>query len=329
MKVFLKLLVISIFFTACENSSSEKLLPDSNGKYGEVLVVVDSSLENGKVGNVLRQIFFESLDGLPQKESQFRMSSVHPSGFKSVLKKSKNLLKIELKSKGEKSVQIVNDVWAKDQLMIKISAKDASSLERILSKNKQTIRDYFNEEELKRLQNQFAKKREENLEYSIKEKFELDITIPVGFVKMMTSENGLWIKKEKTIGQHQVIQGLMIYTMPYTSDSTFSIAEMTSNRNTFTLEHIEGFRDSSYMVVYDEYTPNTKEINLDNNYAVEYRGLWKMKNDFMGGPFLHYTLVNQYKNLVVNLDGFVFAPQFQKREYLRELEAIMKTIKIN
>lgn len=322
--------LISIFlFVACTDSSSEKLLPSSNGKYGEVLVVIDSNLEKGKVGEVLNEIFYESLNGLPQKESQFRMSSVHPSGFQSVLKKSKNLLKVEVKKEGQKNVQIVNDVWAKDQLLLKITAGDQASLERILRKNKQTIRDYFNEEELKRLQKQQAKKRESKIEKDILQQIGIEIKVPAGFVQMMKSDQGLWIKKEKTIGQHQVIQGLSIYSYPYTSDSTFSVAELIEKRNAFTLQHIEGFRDSSYMVVYEEYSPNVKEINLDENYAIEYRGLWKMENDFMGGPFLHYTLVDQKNNTVINLDGFVYAPKFEKREYLRELEAIMKTISIN
>jgi hypothetical protein len=53
-----------------------------------------------------------------------------------------------------------------------------------------------------------------------------------------------------------------------------------------------------------------------------------MENDFMGGPFLHYTLVDEKNNRVIELDAFVFAPKFDKREYLRELEAIVKTVRI-
>ena len=121
----------------------------------------------------------------------------------------------------------------------------------------------------------------------------------------------------------------MIYTQPYIHDSTFSIHEMVKQRDLFTLDHIEGFRDSSYMAVYKEYIPNTKEINLANTYTIEYRGLWNMKNDFMGGPFIHYTLVDERRQRVINIDGFVYAPKFNKREYLRELEAIMRSIKIS
>ena len=54
-----------------------------------------------------------------------------------------------------------------------------------------------------------------------------------------------------------------------------------------------------------------------------------MKNDFMGGPYVHYTFVDEENSRVINLDGFVYAPKFNKREYLRELEALLKTAKLN
>jgi len=120
----------------------------------------------------------------------------------------------------------------------------------------------------------------------------------------------------------------MIYEVPYTSDSTFSSNEMILSRDYFTKSHIQGVRDSSYMTVYRDYKLMPKEINLNGKYAVEYRGLWNMKNDFMGGPFVHYTIVDEKRNRVLHIDGFVYAPKFNKREYVRELDAILQTFEI-
>ncbi len=319
------LFCISLFLLSCKHEGSNSALPSSSGKYGEVLVVVDTSLENGVVGEKLQAIFYESLLGMPQKEPQFRVATVSPKGFKSILKRSRNILKLDVKKASKKGVQIVRDAWAKDQLLIKISAQDQQTIARILSKNKQTIRDYFNEEEISRLKRQFKTKCLSDIEARIKEKAGLSLTIPSGFVKMLETENGLWIKKEKQVGQHQVIQGLSIYIEPYTTDSVFSSSAVTKSRNKFTKNHIEGFRENSYMAVFEDYSLHIKELNLNGVYAKEYRGLWNMKNDFMGGPFLHFVFVDEENNKAVHLDGFVYAPKFNKREYLRELEAIMRT----
>ena len=106
----------------------------SSGKYGEVLIVVDTLYENRKTGKVLEEIFFKPLEGLPQQESQFRASTVPPKAFKSILKRSRNILKLSI-GKGKKTaINITEDVWAKDQLMLKITAasdEDAANYIRI------------------------------------------------------------------------------------------------------------------------------------------------------------------------------------------------------
>ena len=213
--------------------------------------------------------------------------------------------------------------------MIQITAASDTDAARILSKNVQTIRDYYNEKELVRLKKQFKGKPLKDIMDSVAKQYQVEMVIPPGFVQMAKNKNGFWLKKEKSIGQHQIMQGICVFIRPYVSDSVFSNESMILNRNAFTSEMIQGTPDSSYMVVYEEYRPETKEVNLNGVYALEYRGLWNMVKDFMGGPFLHYTLVDEKNNRVVELDAFVFAPKFNKREYLRELEAVLNTVKVN
>jgi len=253
------LVIVALAF-ACGNVKVDKAsLPNSSGKYGEVLVVVDTTYENRKTGEQLEQIFYKAMDGMPQQEAMFRMSTVAPRGFQSILKRSRNVLKLSIGNGKKTDINIERDVWAKNQLLIQITAASDEDAARILEKNTKTIRDYFNEEELKRLKEQYSIKPQDDL---------------------------------------------------------------------ITGKYIQGARDNSYMQVYEEYSPETQEINLNGSYAMEYRGLWNMANDFMGGPFLHYTFVDEKNNRVVNLDAFVFAPKFNKREYLRELEAILKSVKL-
>jgi hypothetical protein len=48
----------------------------------------------------------------------------------------------------------------------------------------------------------------------------------------------------------------------------------------------------------------------------------------MGGPFINYTIINESTNKVIGIDGFVYAPQFDKRDYLRQLEAILTSVEL-
>jgi len=317
--------------TACisgaETDSSS--LPSSSGKYGEVLVVIDTAFENGPVGEKIREIFQAELSGTPQAEPLFRMSTVDPDYFKSILKRSRNLFKLSIKKKNQNKVSVDRNVWAKDQLLINVYADSPKAALRMLEKNTSGIRDYFNEEEIMRLQKQFDKQLQEDLMSDLEQKLGVELKIPPAFVKMGTDSNVVWLKKEKSIGQHTIIQGLVVYTQDYTSKEVFSDSVMIASRDQVTRTLIEGFRDNSFMKIYDELPLFTEEINLGGYYSKEYRGLWHMENDFMGGPFLHYTLVDEENQKVIHLDGFVYAPKFNKREYLRELEAIIKGMKLS
>ena len=53
-----------------------------------------------------------------------------------------------------------------------------------------------------------------------------------------------------------------------------------------------------------------------------------MKNDWMSGPFLNYAIEDKINNRYVVLEGYAYAPSVNKRDYMFELEAILKSVKI-
>ena len=48
----------------------------------------------------------------------------------------------------------------------------------------------------------------------------------------------------------------------------------------------------------------------------------------MAGPFVNYTVKDTVNKRLLVLEGFVFAPSISKRDYLFELEAIIKTAEL-
>ncbi|MCD9562260.1 DUF4837 family protein, partial [Tenacibaculum maritimum] len=76
------------------------------------------------------------------------------------------------------------------------------------------------------------------------------------------------------------------------------------------------------------YTPFTYDTMIDNKKAYETRGKWEVKNDFMAGPFLNYTVIDKKNNRLIIFEGFTYAPSINKREFLFELEAIAKSMHI-
>jgi hypothetical protein len=70
-------------------------------------------------------------------------------------------------------------------------------------------------------------------------------------------------------------------------------------------------------------------FKMNGNYAAELRGQWKLENDFMGGPFVNLSILDVLQNRVVTLDGFVYAPSKDKRNFLRQVEAMLHSIKFD
>ena len=71
--------------------------------------------------------------------------------------------------------------------------------------------------------------------------------------------------------------------------------------------------------------PTYKEITHKGAIAAEVKGLWRRENDFMGGPFYSLTMYDEATASLVTVEGYTYAPYFDKREYMREIEGIVKT----
>ena len=84
------------------------------------------------------------------------------------------------------------------------------------------------------------------------------------------------------------------------------------------------------MITEREYGPFFSQYMLrGKQYAAELRGLWKMENGIsMGGPFVSITTLDEKRNKVVTVEGFVFAAGLEKRNYLRQVEAIVLSLEI-
>ena len=66
---------------------------------------------------------------------------------------------------------------------------------------------------------------------------------------------------------------------------------------------------------------------VNNQNVLEIRGLWAMEHEAMGGPFVLQARYDSIHQRVLVAEGFVFAPNKKKREYIRQLEAALHTVK--
>ncbi len=312
-------------FVSCEKNKSdkEKLLLDSSGNINNVSVIVDNELWKGNVGEAIRSVLAKPVYGLPQDEPMFTLSQIPPAVFSGFVTRNRTVLKIE--PNHEAGIEIVKDVYAKPQKVITISGKTRKDIINVLKENEEKIIETFKNQEIAERQRQMAKSPYRSK--TIKEKLGLDIKFQSIYRIAKETDNFFWIRKDITTGTNN----LMIYELPLDAfERNDSIVnQIIKIRDSIGKTYIEGPLEGSYMTTENAYTPFYTETILDNKPAFETRGLWDVKNAFMGGPFINYTVEDKINKRWVVVEGFTFAPSVDKRNYMLELEAIIRSLKID
>ena len=134
-----------------------------------------------------------------------------------------------------------------------------------------------------------------------------------------------WLRKEEVDKSF----GLIIYQLPYKSTNDFSEERLTKVCDSVTKKYIPGPTDGSYMTLDREFVKPVFRVvpEFPATYAVEMRGMWKTEGEFMAGPYVAYTFVNPQSNRITTIEGYIYYPNKPKRDLLRQLEAIIWSLK--
>ncbi|MDB2633702.1 DUF4837 family protein [Flavobacteriaceae bacterium] len=326
MKKSITVLFLSYVLISCMDNTV--VLPRSVGAFNKVTVVAKGSLWAGDVGDQIRNSFGELMVGLPQPEKTLSIGHVAPNGFTSMMRSNRNVLVIELSDKA--SYVKTTNKYANPQTLIYLSAKDKMSLLSSLQKHMSEIIQAFKESDIKVLQRSFYNKRVNDSMYKTLKKLNISLTIPKEFKTVDDTGDFLWLRQhlKSGIARGAGNNNILVYSLPL-NDQTMSSNNIISMRDQIGEKYIPGSKQGMYMITEAAYTPRTIKTEILGNDAFETRGKWEVKNDFMAGPFLNYAIIDKKNNRLLVVEGFTYAPSVNKREFLFELEAIAKSLKIN
>ncbi|NCC73446.1 MAG: DUF4837 family protein [Sphingobacteriia bacterium] len=319
--ILLVLLPTGIFYS-CDSDRSG--LKPSTGKTNEIVAVTNSeTLWKGRVGSEISGFFGNYQEGLPQPEKIFDLAHVPESGFSQMFKTHHNIFILDINPKFLSPViETREDFWAKPQRVIKMTVADEKTFFTEFELRKEAFMDLFNSNERRRAALAFGTIRDVNIQNQLKSTFDIDLMIPKSFMVAAIDDDFVWLRREA----QNFSQGLLVYCYPYTDTLAFEPDQIINLRNHYTKAKVLGPLDGSFMKVSMVEPPIARRINFNDNFAVEMRGLWELEGDFMGGPFINYTLVDQRKNRVVTIDGYVYHPNKEKKDLLRQLEALIFTL---
>lgn len=318
--------VILVLLQSC--AQPEVRTARSVGATSEILVVTQNQEQwDGKAGEAIRAYFAQDQYGLPQAEPLYRIANITVSNLSEIFKKHRNILVVEYDKKLKEPVaEMRTNLWAQPQRVFKITAADADSWVAEFDEQKEGFLSLFNQSERERLMNIYRPTADYKVINEVEKTFGFKLLIPEGFYVAKNEGNFMWIRKELA----DYGQGLILYSRPYRDTADLNNSKLISVRDSLLYRHIPGPVEGSFMSTEKEFVlPQSKVVlNFSTSYTIETRGLWNVVGDFMAGPFLAYTIVDESHGRLITVEGYVYAPGKDKRDFLRQLEAILYTFEL-
>lgn len=347
-----------IFSSACqENQTGENKdtssIPGATGPAGEIYVFVDTTVWQSSVGEATKEIFNKDLPGLINPEPAFTLNTINPVKANKLTRRFHDIIylvslqhntpmtRAMVAQFDEKTIKRVQqdttllffrnkNQFARGQQTIYIIARNDRVLTDFLQENERRLfnliesfeRDYVAENLYSGRPNQAAEK-------ALRKAFpNTKLKVPKGFGIARQKSNFVWFRAKAT----QNDKNIFVASIPYSDTSQFNPGSIREMIDSITTNNIWGSgeeNDSSSALIQERREPLFVEtIRWKGNYAKEIRGVWKLRNNAMGGVFLSYLILHEPTQKLYYIHSFVFAPNQAKREKIRQLEAILHTFSI-
>ena len=289
-KLSLACLLLFILTTECQERRNGRL-PASTGQPYEVVL-------EGDTDSIVAKILTEEVTGLPQPEPLCNIISVKRGKARASYRMVRTRVVVDIDKRHMAfSAKTTRDENASPQLVVHIKAKSAEQLKAMLSndKNAEQLRTAIDQSEMKHLASLIKQNPEKQRE--VKRMFGIDMKIPASLDASKKAKGFLWLSNNASSG----MQNLLFMRVRRNAGKDGMQLQVDSILH----KNMLGETDSMYMTI-----PHLTE-----------RGLWEMKGDAMGGPYI----MEQKGDIIVI--AFVYAPEKKKRNLTKQLEAVLTTIK--
>lgn len=333
------LAICFVFVLACCKDGKSNRLPESIGQPYEVVL-------EGDTNRIVTAILQESVPDMPQPEPMFNIIQVRKGKLTSLYQTVRNRVVVDVdKRNRDFEVKISKDVNAAPQVIIRIKAQTVEQLKSRLDGMR--LRQILDESELKHLASVIRQNVEKQKE--VKRLFGIDMRIPLDMDASKKAKDFVWYSNNTNSG----MKNLLIFKIN-SSEKIPSARENHSSRENLSAGGNLSSKETSSGT--EEYPSNGISLSLADKVQIDSvlqknmlgetdemymviprlgeRGLWEMEGDAMGGPYVMKIIRRQKngkisgrKNEIIVVIGFVYAPEMKKRNLIKQLEAVLTTIR--
>lgn len=312
------LLFCSVLLLSCEESQ-HGLTTRITGKPGEVLVVSSLDISKTALRDTLEAILKAEFPYIPQSEPSFSTVFVTEKTFSHILQPFRNILFINFDST-KVSLRTEQDRWAAGQRLLYLSGPDQRSMATYLGAHKELFYNLFEEFERTRLQQANLLLEEKALGDSVRRLFGLSLCFPRGYQLRRSAPDFRWY----SIETKDISQGVLLYKFKRGADC-WALDTLIAHRDSMTRQYIPGPNPGTYMKTAQTVPPALTQQLLGADTVYQVRGFWEVHGHAMGGAFLSYSRLSPGRDSVITTEGYIYAPKFKKRDYVRALDALLRS----
>ena len=319
MRIFKAFLTVLILVSCDKEVKNFK--PQSSGRINSISVIIDKPSWDGKIGDAIRDKYASEFIGLPQVEEAFTLNYIPYEAFTGFGRTARNIIYIN-KKKQDKP-RMIRDRYARPQLFLEVSGLDNESIIQGILSSFEFSSAQFQNGEITENKNRILNSL---LKDTGLDSLNISLNIPSAYSVFKNEPETVWLQKPLKNGTSNLI--IKDLKSSLSDFEKINLNDVVSLRDSIGKEFIPGRVENSYMITEKEYLPYISYQTVNGFEAIETRGTWEVKGDYMGGPFINYIIKDTLNNSLLYVEGFVFSPSQRKRDKMIELEAVIKSMVI-
>ena len=345
---FILLVFIAVLVFVVSTGCQGDFRPEARGGHSEVLVIMDSTMiDNSATYTAINHTFGAPILTMPRPEPRYdlffrdlrtNVDMESMQRFKNVIIAApidddsnvatyiRSMLAENVREgvrEGRSFYFPQENLWSRDQLVMILTSDSDESLAQKIRTNERRVMQEIRDLEMDRW-HRYVYRRAEQIDLS------RDILSRHGWTFRIQHDYRVGVDTTDFLTLRRYLHDNDRWIWVHWIDNVEDIDNLdyewiNATRDSLNMTYMRGGSDGKFVRTdYDR--PMEQRFFTRNDMEVfEIRGLWRMENDLMGGPFVNYTMYDAENKRLYLMEYGQFAPRWDQRRFIYQFEAMART----
>lgn len=319
------------------------------GQAGRLMVVADNTVYTDEVKELIESFFAEPIRPYYPYTPHFEVYNRTMSEFKSLSTRLRNVIELiidENVEKGNPTMHVFENYYAKTQLYTKLKAHDMQDLYKLILNEIDWLFETYERQEWRREYFRHRANKNTTTRERLHKKFGIDLVLPDKFsyesidnnyaIIMFPDKSRQMDLKTTGIGSTSKVNfiqtGVMIWQYPFRDSSQLEEENLLRMRDTILKKYAKHEIKGVYMGTqyHPAAMPLFDKLRIGELEGYQSRGLFKFtgRMEPSGGRFWAYQFKHPTRNTIVALSGYIEAPPtISVKIDINKIKAVLYSVK--